>query len=443
MDQAELFSSSGGGEVDAGAPLAARMRPRTFDEFVGQAHLVAPASALRRQLAGGAPPSLILWGPPGTGKTTLARLVARASGAHLVTLSAVTSGVADVRRAVQAASDYRRAHGRPTVLFIDEIHRFNRAQQDALLPHVEAGRVALIGATTENPSFSVTGPLLSRCRVHALHPLTADEVRSVVESALTDPERGLAGRVEVSPEALDALVALSAGDARTALNALEAAAQAAAEGARLGAGDIQQAAQRTILYDRAGDQHHWVISAYIKSLRDSDPDGAIYWLARLLEAGEDPMFVARRLTVLAGEDVGLADPQALVVAQAAQSATSMIGMPECVYPLSAATLYVALAPKSNSAATAYWAAAQSVRERGALPVPAHLRNAVTSLDREMGAGRGYVYAHDQPEAAGAQAHLPEAIAGTTFYQPRGLGREPELSTPVEEFRERLRQSRGL
>jgi putative ATPase len=412
--------------LPAGAPLAARMRPASLAEFVGQAHLIGPGSALRAAIERGAYPSMILWGPPGSGKTTLARLIAAASGARFISLSAVSAGVADLRRAIADAKAAKRASSRSTVLFIDEIHRFNKAQQDAVLPNVERGDVILIGATTENPSFEVNKALLSRARVFVLKALTSEDIGAIVDRALAD-ERGLAGAVTLEDTARSKLIALADGDARSALNALELAspiAVARGRGPHIEAADIEAAMQqRALRYDRAGDEHYDVISAFIKSVRGSDPDAAVYWLARMLEAGEDPMFVARRLVILAGEDIGLADPQALLIAVAAQQAAHAIGMPEALFPLTEATLYLALAPKSNSALRAYTAAQQAVEETGSLPVPLHLRNAATGLMRRLGYGEGYQYAHDFPEAHVEQEHLPEELKGRKFYTPGERGWE--------------------
>jgi putative ATPase len=397
------------------APLAERMRPRSLDEFVGQEHVIGPGTVLRRALEAGRLPSLVVWGPPGSGKTTLARLLARATGSHFVAISAVSAGVADLRRAVEDARQRRKA-GQRTVLFVDELHRWNRAQQDAVLPFVETGLLTLVGATTENPSFEVNAALLSRCRVFRLEPLGPDQIRTILARALADPERGLGGRgVAVDDDALERLVAGSGGDARVALSALELAAQG---GGRVDRRAVEDALQRRVLlHDRAGDQHYDVVSAFIKSVRGSDPDAAVYWLARMLEAGEDPVFVARRLVILAAEDVGLADPAALGVAVAAQQAAHLVGMPEAVLPLSEATLYLARAPKSNSALRAYAAAREDVDRFGALPVPLHLRNAVTGLMRSMGYGQGYRYPHDYPGGRVEQQYLPDALVGRRYYRP--------------------------
>jgi putative ATPase len=418
-----------GGAADAlptGAPLAARMRPRSLDEFVGQERIVGRGAVLRAAIERDAVPSMILWGPPGSGKTTLARLIAQATSARFVQLSAVSAGVADLRRAI-AAARRAAAGGTRTILFIDEIHRFNKAQQDAVLPNVERGDITLIGATTENPSFEVIKALLSRTRVFVLDPLPDEALGVIIDRAIADPDRGLAGRVSFTEGARERLIALAGGDARNALNALELAVEIAAargEPGRLSTRDIEEAMQRRSLrYDRAGDEHYDVISAYIKSVRDSNPHAAVYWLARMLEAGEDPMFVARRLVISASEDVGLADPQALPIAVAAHAAAHAIGMPEALLPLTEATIYLALAPKSNSGLRAYAAAASAVEEHGSLAVPLHLRNAVTGLMKRLGYGEGYQYAHDYPEAKVEQQDLPDGLEGQTFYTPGDSGWE--------------------
>ena len=430
-DSPSLFGAASPSErgetLPPDAPLAARMRPRTLAEFVGQHHIVGERAGLRAAIESGRPPSMIFWGPPGSGKTTLARLVASAAKARFVPLSAVTAGVADLRRAIADAQRVRAAGGAHTILFIDEIHRFNKSQQDAVLPHVERGDVTLIGATTENPSFEVNSALLSRSRVFVLKPLSTEEIGTIVDRALTDRERGLPVAVVLEPAARASLIALADGDGRVALNALELAADiAAAHGAAvIGVGEVEEAMQRRALrYDRAGDEHYDVISAFIKSIRGSDPHAAIYWLARLLEAGEDPMFVARRLVILASEDVGLADPQALPLAVAAQQAAHALGMPEAMFPLAEAALYLARAPKSNSVLRAYAGAQQAVEETGTLPVPLHLRNAATGLMRRLGYGEGYRYAHDYAKSQVEQQHLPDTIAGRTFYEPGENDKKP-------------------
>jgi putative ATPase len=443
--QAELF---GGGdsrvaidpEAKLHAPLATRMRPASLEEFVGQEHVVGEGTVLRRAVEAGELPSLMLWGPPGTGKTTLAALITELTGAVFEPVSATSAGVADLRRVIERARERSRA-GRRTVLFIDEIHRFNKTQQDAVLPHVESGRITLLGATTENPSFEVNAALLSRSRVVRLEALTVEQLRVLLRRALEDSQRGLGGvDVELDGPAEERLIALSGGDARVALNGLELAVLAVQERGRahVTMQDIDGALQQpSLLYDRAGDQHYWLISAFIKSVRGSDPDASVYWLARMLEAGEDPLFVARRLVILAAEDVGLADPQALSVAMAAQQAAHFVGMPEGYLPLAEATLYLATAPKSNSALRAYGAARADVEATLHQPVPLHLRNASTGLGREMGFGRDYRYAHDHDGGVVEQQHLPDALAGRRYYEPSDHGAERRIAERLGEMRREL------
>jgi putative ATPase len=413
LDQGELFPPVPGAEPLP--PLATRLRPKEFEQLVGQREVV---DVLRRLTRSGNLPSIILWGPPGSGKTTLAGLLATETNARMVAMSAVTAGVADLRKVVAEARIHRRA-GIRTVLFIDEIHRFNKAQQDAILPHVEDGTVTLIGATTENPSFEVISPLLSRSRVFRLEQLEREELRQVVARGLEEL------RATIDDDALEALLEVARGDARVALNGLEAAAALSGE-APIDLENVERALQqRHLLYDRAGDQHYDIVSALIKSVRGSDPDAAVYWMARMLEAGEDVMFVARRLVILAAEDVGLADPQALPVAVAAQQAAHFVGMPEAVLPLTEAALYLALAPKSNSALTSYGAARELIQETGNEPVPMHLRNAPTGLMKSMGYGRGYQYAHDYEDGvAKEQVHLPAKLKGRKVYTPNPRDRNP-------------------
>jgi len=446
VEHLELFADpapAGPPPTPDDAPLATRMRPTRLREVVGQERHTEPGGLLYEVSRSQPLASLVLWGPPGTGKTTLALLLAAGAGAMVEHLSGVTAGVADVRRVVEAARARRRAGGR-TVLFLDEIHRFTRAQQDQLLPHLESGLLTLLGATTENPGIEVTGALLSRARVVQLDPLGSGAIAALLDRALADPVRGLGGRrLQLDPPARELLTTATGGDGRVALNALELAAAALPDGSAVPAAAVRRALQQPrLLYDRAGDQHFWVVSALIKSIRGSDPDAAVYWLARMLEAGEDPRFVARRLVILAAEDVGLADPAALPLAVAAQQAAVGIGMPEAVLPLAEAALYLALAPKSNSAATAYSAAAQLVRRTGALAVPLHLRNPVSAHDRAAGVGRGYEYAHDDPDGLVTHRHLPTALGVPQLYTPGARGREAELGERLAGRRAAIARRRG-
>ena len=442
----DLFEYQAEKELKKGAPLAARMRPRNFDEFVGQEHVVGPGRVLRKAIESDQVPSMVLWGPPGSGKTTLAQIIANSTKSHFSHVSAVSAGVADLRRIVEEARERRGQHSLRTILFVDEIHRFNKAQQDAILPHVENGTVTFVGATTENPSFEVISPLLSRCRVFVLHQLGEEQIDLIVDRAIEDQERGLGKLdVQVEPDAKKFLIEMANGDARTALNALELAVNATARNAAgkkvITLATVEDALQhRSLMYDRAGEQHYDVISAFIKSLRGSDPDAAVYWLARMVETGEDPLFIARRMVILAAEDIGLADPQALVVAIAAQQAVHFVGMPEGYLPLSEAALYLATAPKSNSALTAYSEAMKDVKQTLNEPVPLHLRNAVTGLMGKLGYGRGYRYAHSYEEHQVAQQHLPSKLAGRRYYHPGDQGFEKELGERMKRWGKRPGQS---
>lgn len=449
MAVADLFSEAD--EADSSrvaVPLAVRMRPRTLDEVVGQGHLLGRGSALRTLLqraapdgSGGAPvriadTSLILWGPPGTGKTTLAHVVSRGVGGRFVELSAVTAGVKDVRAVMDKARDTRDLYGRTTVLFLDEIHRFSKSQQDALLPGVENGWVVLIAATTENPSFSVVSPLLSRSLVLTLRPLTAEDVAAVLTRAVTD-ERGLAGAVEVGDDALAHLVRLADGDARRGLTSLEAAAAVAHGHGRTGItlADAEQAVDTAALrYDRAGDQHYDVASAFIKSIRGSDVDAALHYLARMLEAGEDPRFVARRLVISASEDIGMADPSALQTAVAAAQAVQLIGMPEGRIVLAEAVVHLATAPKSNAAYVGINEAIADVRAGRSGQVPAHLRDAHYPGAAALGHGHGYRYAHDEPHGVARQQYAPDPLVGRRYYRPTDRGFERDLSSRLDRLR---------
>jgi putative ATPase len=428
----DLFDLAGQRDAEARAPLAERMRPQTLEAYLGQDHLTGTGKLLRKAIESDRVPSLIFWGPPGTGKTTLARIIANATGAHFESVSAVLAGVKELREAVARAEERWKLNRKRTLLFVDEIHRFNKSQQDALLPHVERGTVTLLGATTENPSFEVNAALLSRMRVLTLHALEEPQLVSLLERALTDA-RGLAGTVKADADALQRIANMASGDARRALTTLEVA--AAASGGHLTRAHADEAiAQRTLLYDKSGDEHYNVISAFIKSMRGSDPDAAVYWLARMLEAGEEPRFIVRRLVIFASEDIGNADPQALAVATSALNAFELLGMPEGVWALSQATIYLAMAPKSNTAYRTYLDAKAAVNAHGTLPVPMHLRSAPTSLMKSLGHGQGYRYPHDFEGNHVVQHYLPDDLRSTRFYQPSTNGAEAAHRARIDELR---------
>jgi len=420
----------------AGVPLADRMRPRSFDELVGQQHLFEPGSPLALMREGRFLSSMILWGPPGTGKTTIARLVATTAGAPFVAFSAVLSGIKDVKDTMARAAVERKHTGKPTILFVDEIHRFNRAQQDAFLAHVERGDIVLIGATTENPSFEVNSALLSRTRVVVLKELNPDDIRTLVERALSDHERGVSEQTTLVPEAVDLVVASADGDARRALNTLEIAASAA-HGRPVTRDDVAHAlARRHLRYDRAGEQHFNLISALHKSLRDSDPHAGLYWLARMLAAGEDPLYVARRLVRFASEDVGNADPAALPLAVSAFQAYHQLGSPEGELAIAQCAVYLATAPKSNAVYRGFAKALEEAESSGSLPPPLVIRNAPTGLMKQLGYGAGYRYAHDEQGGIADQQHLPDELVGRRFYEPIESGYEAEVARRMREW-ERL------
>lgn len=430
----------------AEAPLAERMRPRNLDEFTGQEHLVGKERPLRKLIESGRLPSMIFWGPPGSGKTSLAFLIATLVNADFVAKSAVTAGIKDIKEIVERARLVWKAHHKRTILFLDEIHRFNKAQQDAFLPHVERGTITLIGATTENPSFEVIGPLLSRSRVFVFNPLTTEDLKRIMLQALSD-ERGLrALKPEVPDEALDFIMKVSDGDARRALNALEAAVNVTEldeNGRRTVTVKVAEAVleRKFLLYDKAGEEHYNLISAFIKSMRGSDPDAAVYWLIRMIDSGEDPLFLARRMVILAGEDIGLADPQALVVANAAKDAVHFVGYPECVFHLTEAAIYLALAPKSNATLRAIQAARKDVQETQAEPVPIHLRNAPTKLMKELGYGKEYQYPHSYENAVEEQNYRPQTIEKHTYYDPSERGFEAKLKERLKTLREQKKAIR--
>lgn len=444
----DLFSHAMNERMKSEAPLAARMRPRTLDEYIGQEDIVGPGKLLRRAIeADRLFSSILLWGPPGTGKTTLAMVIANQTKSQFETLSAVLAGKADLRVVIDKAIERRRLYGTRTILFVDEVHRWNRAQQDALLPHVENGTVTLIGATTENPYFEVIGALVSRSRVFQLRPLKDEDVAKVLQNAIQDPDRGFGSRkVQVEPSAMEHLIHIAGGDARNALNALELAIESTQPGSD-GAIEVtlevaQESIQRrAVLYDKDGDAHYDTISAFIKSVRGSDPDAALYWLAKMLYAGEDPRFILRRLIILAGEDIGLGDPMGLVVANSAAQAFDYIGLPEGIYPIVEATLYLATAPKSNSAG-AYFKAFQRIEQEGLGTVPQHLRDANRDA-RALGHGKGYLYPHEDPSHFLPQQYLPKELLGTYFYNPSTQGYESEVAARLEMWRSAQRATLGI
>ena len=421
--------------TDLSRPLADRMRPRTLEEFVGQEHILAPGKALRLQIERDDPGSIIFWGPPGVGKTTLAKIIARITKASFIEFSAVLAGIKEIKQ-VMADAEKARQYGSRTIVFVDEIHRFNKAQQDAFLPHVEKGNIRLIGATTENPSFEIISALLSRCRVYTLKPLSEEQIVLLLKRALTDAERGL-GKINLTAgdTVLDKIAAYASGDARTAYNALEVAAQIAGKGGEVTEPIVTDALQkRVLLYDKAGEEHYNLISALHKSVRNSDADASLYWLARMLEAGEDPLYIARRLVRMAVEDIGLADPQALPLCVAARDAVDFIGMPEGNLALAEAAVYLALAPKSNALYTAYGAVQEDVERTVAEPVPLHLRNAPTGLMKAEGYGKGYQYAHDHEQKVADMQCLPDNLRERRYYHPTREGQEKRIAERMEEIR---------
>jgi putative ATPase len=428
----DLFDTKTAADQLKEAPLAERMRPRTIGEFMGQEHLLGNEKLLRRLIETDQLTSLIFWGPPGSGKTTLARIIANATRSHFIFFSAILSGIKDIREVVKESEEEFRYRGQKTILFVDEIHRFNKTQQDAFLPHVEKGTFTIIGATTENPSFEVVAPLLSRCKVLVLNPLKDGEVAAILTAALADGERGLGSLgLTAAPEALSFMAEQAEGDARVALNTLETAARLARDGVITLETAREAVQKKPLLYDKGGEEHYNVISAFIKSMRGSDPDGALYWMARMIEAGEDPLFILRRMVILASEDIGNADPRALQVAVAALQGFQLVGLPEGRIIMAQAVTYLATAPKSNAAYVGIDAALAEVRKSGALPVPLHVRNAATKLMKELGYHKGYKYAHDYRTGYVAQQYLPDEIAGRKFYDPAGQGYEKTIRERME------------
>ncbi|MSM40865.1 MAG: AAA family ATPase [Geobacter sp.] len=439
----DLFADAATRDSRQNAPLAERMRPRALDEYVGQEHLLGPGRMLRSLIEDDQVPSLILWGPPGSGKTTLAQVIANATKAHFIFFSAILTGVKEIREVLKEAEDERKYHGKRTILFVDEIHRFNKAQQDAFLPYVERGIFTIIGATTENPSFEVVAPLLSRCKVLVLNPLSDDDALGILRHALADAERGLGSLgLACDDDALAFIAQQSGGDARIALNTLETASRLARDGHIVLETAREALQKKALLYDQAGEEHYNVISAFIKSMRGSDPDAALYWLARMIEAGEDPIFILRRMVILASEDIGNADPRALQVAVSALQGFQLVGMPEGRIIMAQATTYLATAPKSNASYAGINAALAEVRASGALPVPLQIRNAPTRLMKELGYHKGYKYAHDFAEGYASQEYLPEKLQGRTFYAPQGHGYEKTIKERMAYLRQLQKQREG-
>ena len=432
-------------------PLAERMRPKTLEEIVGQDHLLGPGKPLQTIVARGQLPSIIFWGPPGCGKTTISRVLARLVDANFISFSAVLSGVKELRAIVKEAQENKRANGPKTILFVDEIHRFNKAQQDAFLPHVESGLITLIGATTENPSFEIISPLLSRCHVFTLKPLSKKDLQKLIKRALEDREKGL-GKMEltISKEAEEAIINYADGDARSLYNLLEFSAEIAiskrpeGKGATISLEDVEQAAQKRLLrYDKAGEEHYNLISAFHKSLRGSDPDAALYWMARMLESGEDPHYIARRMIRFASEDIGNADPSALQISLNALNAYDFLGSPEGDLALAQAAVYLATAPKSNALYEAYGKAQADARKYGSLPVPMHIRNAPTKLMKELGYGKGYKYAHNYPDGITDQTYFPSELKNRIYYHPTNRGHERIIKDRLEKWRKILAKRRKM
>ncbi len=449
----DIFDYHAQKAAQSSMPLAERMRPRHITEFIGQQRVVSAGSLIRHAIEEDRIFSMILWGPPGCGKTTLARIIAGQTKSHFVQFSAVLSGVKDIRAVIEEARNQQKIHRKRTILFVDEIHRFNKAQQDAFLHHVESGLITLIGATTENPSFEVIAPLLSRCRVITLDRLTDDDLAAIIEKALSDGPRGLGEmNLQLDPEALQAIIRIADGDGRVALNCLEVAASmvvskqktdSSKAAAKINLKDLEAALQKkALLYDKDGEEHYNLISALHKSLRDSDPDAALYWLARMLVAGEDPFYIARRMVRFASEDIGNADPHALGVALNAMEAFKFLGHPEGELALAQAAVYLAAAPKSNSIYSAFGNVCEVIKKTGSLPVPFHIRNAPTKLMRDLGYGKDYQYAHLYPDAIVAQEHLPDKLKGQHFYFPSGRGFEKTIKERLEKWRQLMRESKS-